>query len=92
MAIGAWIRLLNLIGKPEWITDGIILIVGVHFFPLARIFRSQSRAQATIGATLIAIAMVSPCIAARPNHPAASITTGLILWLGASYGLLRARM
>lgn len=89
IAIVAVVTVLNVLGKPEWIGDGIILIVGLHFFPLARLFRSPGHG--IVGAALIAIvAAVVLFSRATPDIPAAPIATGLVLWAGAAYGLVRS--
>jgi hypothetical protein len=81
-AIIAWIVLLNVIGHVEWITPGIILIVGVHCFPLARLFKT--RANAVTGAALTLLALVYPFLAVDgPLSAVGPVCAGLILWTAA---------
>jgi hypothetical protein len=78
----ALIVLLNVIGHVEWITPGIILIVGVHCFPLARLFKT--RANAVTGAALTLLALVYPFLAVDgPLSAVGPVCAGLILWTAA---------
>ena len=89
LCIVALIVSLNLLQRPEWITDGIILIVGLHFLPLARLFNSQSHRHA--GLALSLWAFVYPLVAASgPLSPWGAVGAGVILWTfsGAMIALL----
>jgi len=89
LAVAALIVTLNIAGKPEWIMAGVILIVGLHFFPLARTFRTRSHL--VTGAALVLIAIVYPLLTlAGPASPIGAIATGLVLWTHASYALLKS--
>jgi hypothetical protein len=81
---------LNATGHPDWTTPANILIVGLHFIPLARLFRVP-RHYAT-GIALIVVALAYPWMAgAGPNYPAGEFATGAILWVSALYGFLQGR-
>lgn len=70
----------------EWIIPAIILIVGLHFFPLARLFCYPPHY--ITGAVLVLIAAGYPFLApGGPASPAGSFATGLVLWVSALYGL-----
>jgi hypothetical protein len=81
---------LNAVGRGEWIAPAVILIVGVHFIPLARLF--HARRHYVTGAALIAVAFMYPWLAQRdPSFATGECATGSILWISAIFGLLRAR-
>jgi hypothetical protein len=69
---------------------GISLVVGVHFLPLARLFRLQVYYMA--GAAIILTDLLSVSLMKGRNitlGPGAS--TGIILWMTAIYALFNAR-
>lgn len=91
LAIGIANVTLDAIGYTEWIVPAVILIVGVHFIPLARVFRSPQ--QYITGVALIVVALGYPWMASGgPNYPAGEFATGGILWISALYGFLRNRL
>lgn len=81
-AIVALIVLLNVIGHVEWITPGIMFIVGVHFFPLAALFKNRVSAVTAVAFTLLA--MVYPFVASGgPTSAIGPVCAGLMLWASA---------
>jgi hypothetical protein len=77
--IVALVLSLNLTHHPEWIADGIVLIVGLHFLPLARLFRSTSHSVA--GIALVLWALLYPWVVdGGAFSPWGPIGAGLILW------------
>ena len=77
--IVALVLSLNVLHHPEWIADGIVLIVGLHFLPLARLFRSTAHAVA--GMALVLWALLYPWVLeGGPFNPWGPIGAGLILW------------
>jgi hypothetical protein len=73
---------------PEWIIPSIILIVGIHFFPLAVAFKVP-RHYAT-GAALTLLAIFYPLMsAAGPTSPVGCLGAGIILWASAVAALVR---
>lgn len=81
---------LNAVGHAEWIVPAVILIVGVHFIPLARVFHAPRHY--VTGAALIVVALGYPWIAnSGPHYPMGAFATGSILWISALYGFLRNR-
>ena len=87
-AILALLVTLNVIQHVEWIVPGIMLIVGLHFFPLAKLFRN--RMHYFTGAALAALALTYPFLAAGgPASPVGAIGAALILWVTAASMLKR---
>ncbi|MGN4064361.1 hypothetical protein [Burkholderia gladioli] len=79
---------LNASGHGAWFVDAVILIVGLHFLPLAHVFRSPRHA--VTGLALILVALAYPWLGAhRPGYPAGAFAAGAILWASALAGLLR---
>ena len=69
-------------GLEAWILPSIILIVGVHFLPLARLF--GYRPHYVTGTALILLAITYPFIAHDgPASAFGALAAGLILWLSA---------
>ena len=70
----------------EWVVPAIIFIVGLHFIPLAPVFKYPPHY--ITGAALMLWAGISSFLtAAGPATPAGCFGTGLILWASAIYGL-----
>ncbi len=85
------IVVLNFAGYAQWIEPGIILIVGAHFIPLARVFRS--RRHLYTGAALIAVAVIYPFATAQgTTSPLGCLGAGLVLWISALFALARLRV
>jgi hypothetical protein len=72
-----------------WVVTAVIFIVGLHFMPLARIFRYAPHYVS--GAALILVAVVYPFAApGGPQDPVGCLAAALILWLSALCGLRQA--
>lgn len=89
---GQWIGIfviafiLGRLGYGNWIVPMAIGVVGLHFFPLARVFRNPS--QYVTGAALVLLAISYPQFAAGgPTSPSGFLGAGLILWLSAAWAL-----
>jgi hypothetical protein len=66
-------------GLARWILPAIILIVGAHFFPLARLFRVPMHY--VVGAIVVAWAILYPGLfSAGKGDPIGAIGMGAILW------------
>ncbi len=79
---------LNATGHAHWVVPAILLIVGLHFIPLAWVF-SAPRHYAT-GAALVGVALAYPWIAeSELNYPSGEFAAGAVLWISAMYGRLR---
>jgi hypothetical protein len=90
-AIVALIFILNSVGHGQWVAPGIMLIVGVHFFPLAKLFGYG--AHHVTGAALATLALTYPFLAAGgPGSPLGPLGAGLILWTSAVGMLLRVAL
>ena len=75
-------------GHKEWTIPAIILIVGIHFFPLAVAFKVP-RHYAT-GAAMTLLAIFYPLMSsAGPTSPVGCIGAGIILWASAAAALVR---
>ena len=80
VAIFVVILLLNLAHRPEAVSPAIAIIVGLHFFPLARLFgRPLYYATGTVGCAIGVIGLlISP---ASPRNGFVGIAFGLLLWV-----------
>jgi hypothetical protein len=88
-ACAVLVVVLNILQRGEWIVPGIMLIVGLHFFPLAKLFRYQTHY--VTGSALVALASSYPFLAAGgPASPVGPIGAALILWVSAAGMLIRA--
>ena len=77
---------LSQIGYTKWILPMVILIVGLHFLPLARLF--SYRPHYLTGAALILLACVYPFVANDgPASAVGAFGAGLILWLSAVWAI-----
>jgi hypothetical protein len=92
---GQWVMILIVgnvlanLGLGSWVIPAVILIVGLHFLPLAWLF-SNTVLYAT-AAAFIALAGVYPFVApGGPADPVGCLGAGLILWFSAVLGLARA--
>jgi hypothetical protein len=80
--------MLIILRHPEWIIPSIILIVGIHFFPLAVVFKVP-RHYAT-GTAMSFLALTYPFFASGgPNSPVGCLGAGIILWTSAVAALVR---
>lgn len=81
-------NILGYVGLAAWIIPMIILVVGVHFLPLARIF--AFRLYYATGAAMIVLAVCYPLLARHgPSDPIGCLLSGVILWATGLY-MLRA--
>jgi hypothetical protein len=79
---------LILLRHPEWIIPSIIIIVGIHFFPLAVAFKVP-RHYAT-GAAMTLLAISYPLLATGgPRSPMGCFGAGIILWASSIAALVR---
>jgi hypothetical protein len=86
IAIMAAVVLLLYVKLDLWIVPAVMLIVGLHFLPLARVFRD--RAHYVTGAVLVATALLYPIASpAGPASPLGSLIAGLTLWSAALWSL-----
>ena len=85
---GQWIAIfivgnvLKNLGLQAWFIPAVILIVGLHFFPLAWLFKA--RRHVAIGMALCVWAIGYPfAVRHGPIHPVGCLGAGLILWVAA---------
>jgi hypothetical protein len=77
-------------GHVEWIRVAIIFIVGVHFLPLAAVFRY--RWHYVTGGSLIFLALAYPVSTSMgPLNPVGLFGTGVILWASALVAVMPGR-
>jgi hypothetical protein len=82
VGISIAILLLKLTGHTTWILPCVILIVGLHFIPLARLLRL--RGYYLTGAGLVLVALLSMLFGGEGQGFALSLlATGAILWASA---------
>lgn len=82
VAIFVAVQVLQLLGREAWITLAVIAVVGLHFFPLGRLFGFRLHyvtGTALLGVVLLCIALAP----ANPQTPLAPLGTGVILWISA---------
>jgi len=82
-------NVLNNVGLLRWFVPCIMLIVGLHFLPLAHILRYP--VHYVTGAALIVVAVAYPLVAASgPESAVGCLLAGLILWASALRAVLPA--
>jgi hypothetical protein len=80
-------NLLSHSGHSDWILPAIIFMIGLHFLPLARLFRY--RPHYLTGAALMALAIAYPFAAQEGgNSGVGALGAGLILWASALWATL----
>lgn len=77
------------LGLTRWIVPAIVLIVGMHFFPLAKLFKA--RMHYVVGAIAVAWAILYPLLfSAGKGDSIGAIGMGAILWVSAAFACWRA--
>ena len=90
IAIFLALNVANNIGHPEWFIPAFIFVVGLHFIPLAPVFKAPRHY--VLGFALMLLALAYPFLAkGGAADPVGCLGTGLILWGGAISGLLPER-
>ena len=89
---GQWIvivvvgNILANIGLSAWVLPMVMLVVGLHFFPLARLFNAPSRA--VTGVALVLVAILYPFLAPNgPADPVGCLCAGAVLWASAIWSM-----
>jgi hypothetical protein len=89
---GQWVLILIVgnvlvnLGRSQWVIMAAILIIGLHFLPLAWLFAYSPHV--VTGAALVVWAIGFPFLSlAGPGHPMGCLGAGLILWTSAIYSL-----
>ena len=86
IVVAAVVLVLRRFHLEAWIAPAIMLIVGLHFLPLARVFRY--RPHVLTGAVLIVTALVYPIASVGgPASALGSLVAGVTLWLAALWSL-----
>ncbi len=80
-------NLLNNTGLSAWVYPMAIFVIGVHFLPLAVVFKARRHFVTGIGMVLLASAY--PFVASGgPGDPVGLLGAGLVLWASALTALL----
>lgn len=87
IAVGLAVMLMNVFAHPAWIAPAVILIVGLHFVPLARLF--GYRGYVVTAAALVLVALIDVLAGAEGHVALTLFATGAILW-ATTAALLRA--
>jgi hypothetical protein len=89
---GQWIAIFVLaqvlinLGRGAWIIPMAIAIIGLHFLPLAHVFKNPPHY--VTGVAMVAFAALYPLLASGgPTAPVGFLGAGLILWLSAAWAL-----
>ena len=90
---GQWLLILIVgnvlanVGRSAWVLPAAILIIGLHFLPLAAIFANP--AHHVTGSVLVALALAYPFLATGgPRDPIGCLGAGLILWGSALWAVV----
>lgn len=74
------------IGLADWVVPAAILIIGLHFLPLAKLFSNPPHY--ITGAALIALSLAYPRLAPQgPRDAIGCLMAGLILWASALWAV-----
>jgi hypothetical protein len=90
--IGQWaviligVNVLNDTGLGAWDIAFIILVIGAHFLPLARLFKRPTHY--VTGMALVLFALGYPFTPAGPQSAVGPLGAGLILWASALWALI----
>lgn len=77
------------LGLARWIVPAIILIVGLHFFPLAKLFKAPMHY--VVGAIVVAWAIIYPILFSAGNGDSiGAIGMGAILWASTAFASWQA--
>lgn len=87
-AIFGTVNLLHKLHFDGWIVSAIVLIVGAHFLPLARIFHAPQHR--TTGIAMMLCAAVAVVLPVSFRDAAECVSAGLILWASAASALYAA--
>ena len=88
LAIFGVIKLMRNLHLDVWIVPSIVLIVGAHFIPLARIFQAPQHLKT--GIAMMVLAAVALVLPASIRDTVECLSAGLILWVSAAGALFAA--
>jgi hypothetical protein len=94
--VGQWVvilvagNVLANLGWGVWVLPMAVGVIGLHFFPLAKVLRTPSRY--VTGTALLLVAVGYPLLSTRgPEDPVGCLLAGIVLWLSALWGLREGR-
>lgn len=88
LAIFAVVNVLSNLRLNAWIVPAVVLIVGAHFIPLARIFQAPQHLKTGIAMLLCAALAVALPVSIRDTVEC--VSAGVILWISAAAALRAA--
>lgn len=88
VAIFGTVNLLHNLHLDGWIVPAIVLIVGAHFIPLARIFQAPQHLKT--GIAMMVCAVVAIVLPVSIRDTVECLSAGLILWVSAAGALYAA--
>ncbi len=91
LAVGLAILVLNVVQHQAWIVPAIILIVGLHFVPLARLFNVPFYHLLALALVVISVGLPF-MVSDGPQSIVLPLATGAALWVGSVYDILLARV
>ncbi|MFD3659449.1 DUF7010 family protein [Streptomyces sp. NPDC058659] len=92
VAIFAVIAASNASGHPEFIPVGICLVVGLHFFPLARLFDQRQYTGTAVALTavaLVGLAVLAAGASAETIRAVVGLGAAVVLWASSFHVALR---
>lgn len=94
--LGQWIAIFiisNILvktGLSDWIIPAVMLVIGLHFFPLAKFF--SYRPHYMTGIAMVLLSLGYPFLATKgPNDAIGCLVAGLILWSSALWAITIAQ-
>jgi hypothetical protein len=94
--LGQWLLILVLgnimasLGLRDWVVPMAILVIGLHFVPLAHVYRNPPHYLTALA--MVGFALSYPALAPGGAHdPVGFLGSGLILWFSAVFALRPAR-
>lgn len=85
VAIFGVVNLLRNLHLDVWVIPSIVMIVGAHFIPLARIFQAPQHLKTGIAMMICAALAIAVPVSVRDT--AECLSAGLILWVSAAFAL-----
>ena len=88
VAIFGAINLLRYLHLDAWVVPSIVLIVGAHFIPLARIFQAPQHLKT--GIAMMVCAVIAVVLPVSVRDTVECLSAGVILWVSAAGALYAA--
>ena len=85
VAIFGVVNLLRNLHQDVWVIPSIVMIVGAHFIPLARIFQAPQHLKT--GIAMIVCAALAIVLPVSVRDTVECLSAGLVLWVSAAFAL-----